>query len=93
METGNGAELLVIHWMDGQPAPQAILDLLACNCKGKRSLPKCVCISSGLKYTDMCTLPDCENQVPVESDDEKNQVILLRNLMTDIHMFKLSLKD
>ena len=22
---------LVVHWMDGQPAPQAILDLLACN--------------------------------------------------------------
>ncbi len=60
METEDGTEQLVIHWMDGQLAPQAILDLLACNCKGKCSLPKCVCIASGLKCTD--PLPDCKIQ-------------------------------
>lgn len=52
-----------MHWMDGQSAPQAILDLLACNCARKSDLPKCDCIANGLKCTDMCRLPDCENKV------------------------------
>jgi hypothetical protein len=47
------AEQLVVHWMDGQPAPEAVLDLLACNCPRKCALPKCVCITNGLKCTDM----------------------------------------
>ena len=59
--------------MDGQPASQAVLDLLACNCTMKCSLPKCVCLSNGLKCTDMCRLQDCENQASsFESDDEES---------------------
>ena len=70
MEKEEGVEQLVVHWMDGQPAPEAVLDLLACNCKRKCSLPKCACLSNGLKCTDMCRLPDCENQASIfESDD------------------------
>ena len=68
MEKEEGDEQLVVHWMDGhfgQPAPEAVLDLLACNCKRKCSLPKCVCLSNGLKCTDMCRLPDCENQASI----------------------------
>ena len=48
--------------MDGQPAPQAILNLLACNCPRKCELPKCDCMVNGLKCTDMCRLSDCDNQ-------------------------------
>ena len=59
--------------MNGQPAPQAVLDLLACNCTRKCSLPKCVCLSNGLKCTDMCRLQDGENQASsFESDDEES---------------------
>ena len=59
--------------MDGQPAPQAVLDLLACNCTRKCSLPKCVCLSNGLKCTDMCRLQECENQATsFESDYEES---------------------
>ena len=36
---------LVVHWMDGQPAPQAIL---ACNCPRKCELPRCECMANGL---------------------------------------------
>ena len=50
-------EQLVLHWMDGQPAPQAILDLLACNCPRKCELPKCECMVNGLKCSDMCRQP------------------------------------
>ena len=66
-----GAEnQLVVHWMDGQPAPQAILDLLACNCPRKCELPRCECMANGLKCTDMCRLPDCENQASTLDNEE-----------------------
>ena len=80
---------LVVHWMDGQPAPQAILDLLACNCPRAyillwrsghatpivTELSKCECMANGLKCTDMCRVPDCDNQAnsmpnDVESSNE-----------------------
>jgi len=41
-------EQLVVHWMDGQPTPKAILDLLASNCPRKSKLAKCVCMVNGL---------------------------------------------
>ena len=52
-------EQLVVHWMDGY---QAILDLLACSCLRNCELPKCECMVNGLECTDMCRLPDCDNQ-------------------------------
>lgn len=54
---------MVVHWMDGQPAPQAILDLLACNCPRKCELPKCECMANGLT--------DCENQASIANDELK----------------------
>ena len=76
IEKDGANERLVVHWMDGQPAPQAILDLLACNCTRKCELPKCECMVNGLKCTDMCRLPDCNNQAALmlndgESSDEQ----------------------
>ena len=61
---------LVVHWMDGQPALQAVLDLLACNCPRKCELPRCECMANGLKCTDMCRLPDCENQASTLNNEE-----------------------
>ncbi len=63
-------EQLVIHWMNGQPAPQAILDLLACTCARKCELPRCECMANGLKCTDMCRLPDCDNQPNQQESEE-----------------------
>ena len=45
IEKTDGFDQLVVHWMDGQPAPEAVLDLLACSCARKCVLPKCVCLS------------------------------------------------
>ena len=63
-------EHLVIHWMDRQPAPQAILDLLACTC----AKSACDCLANGLNISvqiDMRRLPDCDNQADhFESEDE-----------------------
>ena len=73
MEREGAEEQLVLHWMDGKPAPQAILDLLACNCTRKCELPKCVCMANGLKCTDMCKLSDCENQALCTNEDLDEQ--------------------
>ncbi len=66
-------EQLIVDWMDGQPAPQAILDLLACNCPRNCELPKCECMVNGLKCTEMCRLLDCDNQAAsMQNDEESN---------------------
>ena len=70
MEKEEDTEHLVVDWMDGPPAPEAILDLLACNCPRKCAMPKCVCMVNGLKCTDMCRLPNCENQAPISDNEE-----------------------
>ena len=60
----------MIHWMTGQPAPQAILNPLACNCAKKCELPRCICMTNGLKCTEVCGLQDCGNQADHADDDE-----------------------
>jgi hypothetical protein len=70
MEVDNGQPQLVIDWMDGQPAPEAVLDLLACNCERICTLLQCACLLNGMRCTDMCKLPDCGNQAPIESDED-----------------------
>ncbi|CAH1248853.1 Hypp8457 [Branchiostoma lanceolatum] len=63
----DGAKLAV-DWMDGDPAPSAVLELLSCSCSKACKLPKCSCLKNGLKCTDMCKLPDCDNR-PNDSQD------------------------
>ena len=69
-----------MHWMEGQPAPTAVLDLLACNCARKCELAKCECMKMGLRCTDMCRLVDCDNQDPLsdqcsfsDGDDDEDE--------------------
>ena len=61
-------EELPFDWMDGKPAPDAVLKLLACRCTRSCKLPSCVCLANGLKCADICTLKECQNQV--EGDEE-----------------------
>ena len=63
MEEADGQ--LAVHWLDGQPASQDILDLFACNSSRKCQLKIHECMVNGLKCTDMCTHPHYENQVSV----------------------------
>lgn len=73
---GNGWKIesghLAIDWMDGLPAPQAVLDLLSCKCTRTCKLPSCVCLMNGLKCTDMCRLRDCANQASAQDSDSEN---------------------
>lgn len=77
LEKEDGGDQLVIKWMDGQPVPEAVLDLLSCKCSKKCAIPRCVCLANGLKCTDMCKLQDCENRVSGGEDDDNNDETML----------------
>ena len=72
LETTNDKQDLVIDWMEGKPAPEAVLELLACKCARSCKLPQCVCLLNGLKCTDLCKLKDCDNQ-PQELDEVEQE--------------------
>ena len=48
---------LTIDWMDGKPAPEAVLELLACKCPRSCRLSDCVCMANVLTCTQTCV--DC----------------------------------
>jgi hypothetical protein len=68
LEQCDGGENITFDWMDGQPAPVAIMELLACKCRRACKEPDCQCISNGLLCTDLCTLKTCSNQAPEEEE-------------------------
>ena len=61
---------LVIDWMGDQPAPQAVLEVLSCQCSRSCKLPSCSCVVNGLKCTDMCRLQDCTKKPEDVNDAE-----------------------
>jgi len=60
---------LAIEWMQGSPAPDAVLQLLSCKCGRSCKLPDCTCLANSLKCTDMCKLRTCSNQ-PADVEEE-----------------------
>ena len=72
IEREEGAEQLVIDWMAGKPAPEAILELLSCNCTKNCSSTRCVCVANGMRCNDMCRLQNCDNQPSAEEEEESN---------------------
>ena len=60
---------LTIDWMNGEPAPKAVLELLSCQCKRVCQLPSCTCLANGLHCTDMCRLRECTNQPEEAAED------------------------
>ena len=61
---------LTIHWMRSPPAPDAVLELLACKCVRSGKLSTCTCMAHGLACTDMCKLLSCSNQKQQEDEDD-----------------------
>ena len=68
----NNEKILNIDWMSGEPAPKAVLDLLACDCSRICKAPDCICITNNLKCTPMCKL-DCDNQKISNDDEDENE--------------------
>ncbi|KAL8594843.1 hypothetical protein ACOMHN_016084 [Nucella lapillus] len=66
VERVDGKDILAIDWMNVQPAPDAVLELLACSCRKECTTEVCVCLMNGLKCTDMCKLQTCDNQPPID---------------------------
>ena len=74
--------ILGIDWMEGMAAPDAVLEMMACQCKRVCKEGECVCLDKGLKCTPMCNLQNCGNMrdevedemtVDIESDyDDDN---------------------
>ena len=62
---------LDLDWIHGQVAPDAVLELLACQCKRKCVQDDCPCMVNGFKCTYMCRLHTCENQ-KVEDETFEN---------------------
>ena len=60
---------LIVEWMRGSPAPDAVLQLLSCKCSRGCKLSECQCMSNGLKCTNMCKLQTCANQPQDEDID------------------------
>ena len=60
---------LSVDWMDGPPAPDAVLEMVSCNCRKSCRAPQCQCVVNGLKCSDICSLKQCENQ-PLDSDTD-----------------------
>jgi len=67
-------------WIQGLPAPLAVLELLSCNCKSTCSAD-CPCIVNGLKCTDMCRLKDCNNGDNVFTAEDSDEVQQCSELM------------
>ena len=62
LERDESGQRLDIVWMSGSPAPEAVIELLACTCKRICKSNTCKCVLNALECSDLCRLADCSNQ-------------------------------
>ena len=62
--------------MSVQPAPDAVLELLACTCPKQCTTEECACLKNGLKCTDMFKLETCDNLPPSDDSVDPTEGIL-----------------
>ena len=68
---------LEIVWTDLAPAPEAVMELVCCGCKGARQTRRCSCVRNGLPCTDACTCTDqCVNSVTDPGDDDDRKMMI-----------------
>jgi hypothetical protein len=71
---GNGwckeDEMLAIDWSDSLPAPEAVMELLSCDCAKECVEETCLCLQNNQRCTYLCKLVTCSNQ---KDDDENNE--------------------
>lgn len=71
---GNGWILnksdLLIDWMDMDPAPDALLELIVCNCQGTCGTNICSCYRNNLGCSDACHIGNaCTNDRSTTQED------------------------
>ncbi|MES9883628.1 MAG: hypothetical protein ABW185_22465 [Sedimenticola sp.] len=57
------ADEITVDWMDLQPAPKAVLELIKCGCTQGCGGNRCSCVRNRLLCTDCCGCRDCVNTV------------------------------
>ena len=80
-------EDLTIAWGEGLPAPQAVMELLSCDCKKECVQDSSTCIQNYLKCTNLCKLTSCANQ-PSEKTTTIQQISIM-TLMTLVMMMMM----
>ena len=55
-------EQIQIDWMDQQPAPAELLELVSCACRRGCTSGRCSCSKAGLPCTEACRCSSCENR-------------------------------
>ena len=53
---------LKIHWMNQQPAPMELLELVSCGCKTGCLSRRCSCAKVNLPCAPACSCTNCENR-------------------------------
>ena len=65
---------LEIDWTDQPPAPDAVMALVCCGCKGQCKTRRCSCVVNNLPCTEACACEHCENTFADgdASDEDEN---------------------
>ena len=65
---------LEIVWMENQPAPESLLELVVCNCRRAKCADNCQCRILSMECTDVCKCAgNCENIV-YDSDSSESDL-------------------
>ena len=68
-------------WMNGSPAPDAVLQFLSCDCSRSCKLPGCQCMENKLKCTAACKLQSCSNmadkdeEIQIEESTSEDEIV------------------
>jgi len=65
---------LVIDWGDAPPAPEAVMELIACNCPRQCLEESCSCLQNRMRCTYLCKLQTCSNMQEEEEEEEHGNV-------------------
>ena len=68
-----------VHWIDNKPAPDEIVDLVACNCKISKCVDDCQCVQLEVPCTEIC---NCKNDCGNNTEDE-NEFFSDEEIMSD----------
>lgn len=63
-----------IVWTDLPPAPDGVMQILSCGCKGACQTRRCSCVKNGLPCTEACECGDsCVNSATQELGDDDDE--------------------
>ena len=82
-----------MDWMEGLPAPDAVLELMSCSSTHVCKAPQCKCIANGPRCTEVCRLTSCSNMQPDEEPEAMKMILTMKVMvkMKDIELFHLYL--